>query len=374
MKQLFRKLHLWLALACGLFFVLLGLTGSVIAWRDDLDRWLNPELLTVAPTQQRQDAPVLVERVLARLAADPRYGRPEMLTLPEHRDQVAVAWYRRPNADPFWLPERRLQVMLDPATLNVVGERIWGESGLSRRQLMPTIFHWHRYLLSGQFGKTVVAALGLVMLAIAASGLVMWWPKPTFSALWKAVTVRFSGSWPRLNFTLHRAAGLFAAPVLLVLGFTGSYFNAPAWTLPAIQLAGTVTPVAKLVNRSAGTAAIAPTTALAAAQAAFPQGRISLLALPARPGLPFEIRLRQPGELRHGAGATRIFVDAGDGALLRVHDPLQARGGDRLVSWLFPLHSGEAFGTPGRVFISLFGLAPLMFFVTGVFMWLKKRR
>lgn len=56
----------------------------------------------------------------------------------------------------------------------------------------------------------------------ALSGLVLWWPKPSRSAVWKAITIRHGGSWLRFTFRLHRAAGLFAAPVLPTLGFSGS--------------------------------------------------------------------------------------------------------------------------------------------------------
>ena len=95
---------------------------------------------------------------------------------------------------------------------------------------------------------------------------------------------------------------------------------------------------------------------------------------PGKPDQPYEIRLRQAGELREGAGATRISIDAGDASVLRVIDPEQARGGNRLLSWMFPLHTGEAFGLAGRIFISLFGMVPLVFFITGLVVWVKLRK
>jgi uncharacterized iron-regulated membrane protein len=41
---------------------------------------------------------------------------------------------------------------------------------------------------------------------------------------------------------------------------------------------------------------------------------------------------------------------------------------------MYPLHTGEAFGMPGRIFISAFGLAPLLFALTGVLIWWKRQR
>lgn len=239
---------------------------------------------------------------------------------------------------------------------------------------MPTIYHLHRYLLAGAVGKILVGIAGLALLAAALSGMVLWWPKPTLSAAWKAITVRHGGSWPRFTFRLHRAAGFFASPVLLVLGFSGSYFNLPTWIVPAVNAVAPVTPASKIVNLSKDASIhVPPARVLELAQATFPMGRISRISLPDKPHVPYEVRVRQPDELRHGNGATRMSIDSGDGAVLRVFDPERARRGDRFFSWLFPLHTGEAFGVGGRVFISGFGFLPLAFFVTGLVMWSKRR-
>jgi uncharacterized iron-regulated membrane protein len=149
----------------------------------------------------------------------------------------------------------------------------------------------------------------------------------------------------------------------------------PQWVAPAIRVAGPVAPAGKVVNRSDPSAArISPAQALESAQAAFPLARISRLTLPGGVKQPYEIRVRQDGEMRHGDGATRITVDAGDGNVLRVIDPLRARGGDAFTGALYPLHTGEAFGAAGRAFISFYGLMPLAFFVTGLVVWIKFRR
>ena len=381
MKAVGHKLHLWLGLLFGGFFVLLGLSGSVIAWRCEFDRALNPELLQVAPPRGMAAGavwrvePATVQSAVDRLSRDARYGRPTLLTFPERTGDVFVAWYRPgfSQGSP-WTQEVTRQVMLDPVTLVVTGERKWGESGLSRPLLMPTIYHFHRYLVAGEAGKTIVGIFGLALVLAALSGLLLWWPKPSRSALWNAITVRHGGSWARFSFRLHRAAGLFAAPVLLTLGFSGSYFNVPTWVAPAVNALAPMTPAGKLANHSKGSSQQIPVAqALELAEAAFPSARTSRITLPAKLGVPYEVRLRQPGELRHGDGATRISIDSGDGAVLRVIDPERAQGGDKLVSWLFPLHSGEAFGTAGRAFISAFGLMPLIFFVTGLVVWWKRR-
>ena len=381
MKPLIRTIHLWAGLVFGTILVLQGLTGTVIGWRHELDAWLNPGLLSVAAPpgmvagEAARPAPSEVSAVAARLAKDPAYGRPDTLFLPEVHGDVYVAWYRPAKPASNWEQGVTRQVMVDPANLAVLGERNWGEAGLSRPLLMPTLFHLHRYLMAGDAGKVIIAVQGVALALLALTGIVVWWPKMTLSAFWHAITIRRGGNWAKFSFQLHRAAGFYTAPVLLVLAVTGVYFNMPDWVTPAIKAVAPLTPNAKAVNASdASSPRIGIGAAMAAAQARFPDGRVSRVSIPAKPQQPFEVRLRQPGELRHGNGATRVSVDAGSGALLRVVDPLAARGGDWVVSTFFPLHTGEAFGTLGRILISIAGVTPLAFFITGIVVWLRFRR
>lgn len=383
MKKFALTLHLWTGLVFGTILVVLGLTGSALSWMHELDVFLNPGLLHVAPPlglrtgdPLRAD-PALTQAVGEVLTRDLRYGKPSTLELPARAGDVFVAWYRSSpgSGNAPWVPSVTRQVMVDPANLSVTGERNWGEFGVSRPLLMPTLFHIHRYLVAGEIGKVVVAVTGVSLLLTVLTGVILWWPRMVRLAIWNAVTVRHGGSWPRFSFQLHRAGGFFAAPVLLVSALSGIHFNMPDWVTPVVNVISPVTPNTKLMNQSIRPGdGMSVAVAVTAAQAKFPDGRVSRVSLPAKTGQPFEIRVRQPAELRQGPGATRISIDSGDASVLRVIDPERARGGDKFLSWLFPLHTGEAFGLGGRIFISLFGFIPLAFFVTGLVIWVKLRK
>ena len=64
-RQFFVFVHRWAGLAMTLFLIIVGLTGSALAFREELDIWLNPELLTVA----KRDAPLLDGFTLREKAA-----------------------------------------------------------------------------------------------------------------------------------------------------------------------------------------------------------------------------------------------------------------------------------------------------------------
>ena len=378
-----RALHLWIGIVFGTILVVLGLTGAALSWMHELDTMLNPGLLQVPPqhglrpgNSMRAD-PALIQSVADILARDPRYGQPNTLSLPARVGDVFVATYPSSlgHREAPWTQAVTRQVMVDPANMRVIGERNWGEFGFSRPMLMSTLFHIHRYLVAGEMGKVAVAITGASLLLTILTGMILWWPRMARSTIWNALTVRHGGSWPRFSFQLHRAGGFFAAPVLFVTALSGVYFNMPQWVTPVVNAISPVTPKPKLVNHGLGPSnRISVSAAITLAQEMFPNGRVTRVSFPTKSAHPFEIRMRQPAELRQGPGATRISINSGDASVLGVIDPEQARGGDKFLSWLFPLHTGEAFGLAGRIFISLFGFIPLAFFTTGVVIWVKLHR
>ena len=52
----------------------------------------------------------------------------------------------------------------------MLGERNWGEAGLTRPLLVPTLFHLHRYLLAGEAGKVVIAVQGVALALMTLTG------------------------------------------------------------------------------------------------------------------------------------------------------------------------------------------------------------
>ena len=369
-RRCIRAVHLWLALAFGCLFALQGLTGTALAWMHEIDVLLNPALLRGG---LRPATPARAAAVINKLSADPRYGPPSLLMLPQEPGDVYMAWYR-PARDPGgWRTGVSRQVMVDGDDLRVCGERNWGEFGFTAPLLMPTLFHFHRYVLAGEIGKTVVGATGIALFATSLTGLVLWWPGRRRGAWRRAIRISYGGSWKRLCQTAHRAVGIVALPLLAFMAFSGVYFNLPDLIVPAVSTVMEVTPPGAVRGAAAPGAPIGPERALLAAQAVFPQAQLTRIGIPSKPLAPYEVRLRQPGELRRGDGTTRVSIDASTGASLRVIDPVSGPAGDRFLGALFPLHNGEALGWPGRVLVASVGLLPLLFLLSGVQMWWGRR-
>jgi uncharacterized iron-regulated membrane protein len=76
----------------------------------------------------------------------------------------------------------------------------------------------------------------------------------------------------------------------------------------------------------------------------------------------------------HPLGNPWIFLDAYDGRVLEAEIPGEGTAGDVFMQAQFPLHSGRMFGLAGRIGITVLGLAIAMLSVTGILLWLRKRR
>src|SRR5436309_5937423 len=60
------KLHLWLGLASALFLVILGVTGTIMAFEGYVDRWLHPSLWYVTVAGQPLPEAQLIQGVEQR--------------------------------------------------------------------------------------------------------------------------------------------------------------------------------------------------------------------------------------------------------------------------------------------------------------------
>jgi uncharacterized iron-regulated membrane protein len=115
--------------------------------------------------------------------------------------------------------------------------------------------------------------------------------------------------------------------------------------------------------------------AAAIAESAYPGGRWNWLKTPAGEKGVYEFsRLDVPGLSRFWSESV-LAVDQYSGAILQVRAPdTRLSAGETFLDWQWPLHSGKAFGWPGRILVFLAGLACPVLYVTGFIRWRQKRR
>ena len=108
-------------------------------------------------------------------------------------------------------------------------------------------------------------------------------------------------------------------------------------------------------------------------RADYPQHTLTEIRLPAGQMSGWQFYLREDGD-RFRLGDTIAWVHPGTGEVLVERSDRTRSAGETLMHWLYPLHSGTAFGTPGMIAMCLTGIAPLLLVATGLWVWSRKRR
>ena len=139
-------IHRYAGLTMTVFLVIVGLTGSLLAFYHELDRWLNPELLTVPV----RDGPMLDPFTLRERAEilEPR-ARVDGVSLHREPGEAYVLWPQAKTdpatGEPYALTYNELY--LDPYTGEKIGARQWGEVSLAKENILSFLYRLHYTLV-----------------------------------------------------------------------------------------------------------------------------------------------------------------------------------------------------------------------------------
>lgn len=429
-RRLWVLVHRWAGLAMAGFLIVVGLTGSLLAFLPELEHALNPEFFVADNGRPRLDLATLAERA-ETLAPEARVNA--LWVGEQDTVMVSVA----PRTDPSTGKPRDPgfdQLVLDPYTGAELGRRTWGAISEGIVNLMPFVYKLHYALALDEVGIWILGITALVWTIDCfvafyltlpagrsssrsfrermAQGIFLLRNKPFFfGALTPAETSRARGnhrnvpaqrafwqrwkpSWQikwraspyRINFDLHRAGGLWLWPALLIFAWSSVYMNlwdtVYTWTTrlvfdyrePWTELPKLGKPLdqPRISWRDAETIGRG-LMEKAAATHGFTVERPVAFRLNRELGVYVYI-VRSSRDIQDRFGQTRVFFDADTGEERLLLLPSGQYGGNTVTTWLAALHMAHVFGLPYRIFVCILGLAIVMLAVTGVVIWLRKRR
>jgi uncharacterized iron-regulated membrane protein len=200
--------HLWSGVAVGLYIFMISVTGSVLVYRNELYRATTPE-----PIISKGAGPRLTDDQLAEAArrAYPGY-RVVRIARARNLDQAVDVWLRRGNTTRMRL--------FDPRTGNDVGDSV--PTGI---WLVSKLMDLHDNLLAGPTGRQVNGIGALALLALAVTGLTIWWPGVK---TWRrSLTVHRGVGWKRFTWHLHSMVGFWSLAFTIIFGVSGLYLAFP---------------------------------------------------------------------------------------------------------------------------------------------------
>jgi uncharacterized iron-regulated membrane protein len=361
-------LHRWPGIVIGVWFALVGATGSLLVFEDEIDAWLNPALLTVAPPAGAMK--LGVDDIAERAARIHAPAEVERVRLPAFAGDVyRVTLRTTPNRR---VGPERIEATFDPASGAALGTRRLGSFGLAAPQLMGTLYEFHRNVLLGATGSNVVGIAGFLLMASVITGAVLAWPRKRIECK-RLVWLNPKSNGTRIAFDAHRSAGVLFFVLLLLATVTGAtlvYLNYVR------DLVGVFSPVASFPTIPWRTATDEPLPfagVSAAVERAYPDHQTVEIHMPAQRTGGYVFYLRAPGD-EHRLGDTVLWVHPVTAEILVERSDRTRNAGETFMHWLYPLHSGTAFGFGGRVAMCLTGALPLLLVSTGLWVWWRKKR
>ncbi|MEC5160258.1 putative iron-regulated membrane protein [Janthinobacterium sp. CG_S6] len=382
-------LHRWFGLAAAIFLFIAGATGAVISWDHELDAWLNPQLFDArsAGDAGAQMFGVDLARQVER--ADPRVRVGYVLTAvePGHTSLLQVEGRIDPaTGKPFELGFN--QIALDPVTGREQGRRLWGEIGLNRENLLPFLYklHYTMHIPEGWGIELGVWLMGIIAVVWVADCLIaLWLSFPNWRSWRKSFAFRWRQGGHKLNFDLHRSGAVWVWLLLLLLAVTSVSMNLNRQVMrPLVEALSTLTPSAfdsrqqqppeRPIEAQVSREQV---MALARAEArrrgwTLPAGGVFYSSAFGLYGVGFFEAGNDHGD--GGLGNNWLYFDGKDGSAAGASVPGTGSAGDIFLQAQFPLHSGRIIGMPGRIMISVMGALVAMLSVTGLLIWLRKRR
>jgi len=384
MRRFWVWLHRWAGLTMAGFLVIVGLTGTVLAFNFELERFFAPQLFA-----HPADHPALPLGELAERAASLVPHAHVEGVLYTDRDQAQV--YYAADTDPRTGREYVLgfdEFFIDPWTGKELGRRRAGDLTEGAINVMPFIYRLHWTLVAGDAGQWILGLVALVWFLDAFNGLFLTLPVSPrrFVARWaKAWTIKRGASGIRLNFDLHRANGLWFWPFVIVFAWSSVMMNIrPIYergmrlvfdyeSYDDVYTQGTPNPHPRLDWRQAEAVGEALLLTEASKRGVTISERHTLLYMPSVGAYIYEGRgSRDLFERAPKGGGTAVLFDGDTGALRHFEQPTGEHAGNTVESWLYALHMARVFGTTYQVLVALFGAVTAILAVTGTLIWFRK--
>ncbi len=350
-RPLFRWLHRWLGLFAGLILAIVGGTGAIMSFQDDLLRWMNAGIMQVTVPEGATVLPL--PDLLARIQA--QKASPPIATLRVSTEPGESAWVG------FRARGKPAGEFVNPYTGDLLG-KARGEA------FFHTVENVHRRLLAGNTGKAITGASALVFLAIMISGVIIrlrraglkYWFKPIGHGALAARTQ----SW-------HSVMGVWLLVPFLLVTSTGLFWSYD-WSRN-LWLVATSTPKGKPAPyKMAEVSQSAPDLqAIADRLATLSANRVQIF-WPNKPDEAMRV-LWQNSATPHQRAFNTLQLQPTTAEILADQPFVSLPFGTQIIRSMFALHSGEYFGLVGMWMMFLVSLSLPLFFISGLWLYLRRR-
>lgn len=351
-KTLF-KLHSWMALVAVVPLLVICITGSILVFKHEIDSLLIADKVLVESTgRERQTLDTLESSMHSNF--------------PNYEVVGWVLFQDQDRADVIYTMEHGTSEWSYALVDQYTGEPLRAPMGLTHH-LTDWLLSLHYTFLLGDWGLLVTCIFSILLCLLGITGFILYrkfW-KNFFTLRWNArMIVYFSD--------LHKMTGIIAAPVLLVLGFTGTWWNVTHFAHELEEHADGFEHH-KMVERLYSDD-LSLQGLLEDANSKIENFETTYISFPWEPDTNFTFW----GDVHSGNPllsqyASTVSYNTQSGEHLGSYDIREASLGAKIVDSYRRLHFGDFAGLISKVIWCVIGLSPLLLSITGVYIWNQRR-
>jgi len=373
-KKIIGQIHLWLGLASGLVVVILGITGCLYAFIDELEPIVYKQHVVI---EQRAFTPLPLPVHFLKASAQQAIGAEYPITrfeIPGAADRTyKFSASKRDEKAKTYFGEiiYSYSAYVNPYT----GKVLKVENG--KYEFFNLVVALHYDLFLHKLGKQIVGWSTIIFIVLLISGIVLWWPKNKAAAKqrfwfrWKDTT-----QWKRKNYDLHNIFGFYTMILALIIALTGLVWAFP-WFNDSVQF---------LANGGKTTEKPKPTLSdttllssksnldhiISQVRAEVPVANYYFINLPREKKSTLSVSASGIGSERYRF--TSYQFDQYTGTLLKKDTFKNKNTGQQLRSMNYDIHVGSILGLPGKILAFLASFVAAGLPVTGFYIWLGRKK
>lgn len=350
-KNGIRLVHLWLGLFSGIIVMIISLTGCMYVFESDIRTYMQKDYAYVPVSRQQPASLATLLHDMSKIA-------------PGKKITAIEINHTAPNATVAFSAGKGNVYYLNPYNGNLVKR--------SGKDYLLTIREIHTSLLMGETGKFIIRWSVVIFVIMLVSGLILWFPGQV-RLIRQAFTIKWEGSFKRVNYDLHNVLGFYASGILLIISLSGLYFGFKEVRTAVSFLSGS-----KLTEGKKATPAIKPEIIddiperygkmYADAIGQYPGAELTTLTF-RKDG---NIRLRLNYASNWERKRNTFFYNADNGTLISSKLYKDYTRADIIEAANYDLHTGQIFGLFGKIVATVISLISASLPVTGFIIWLKK--
>ncbi|NAR78203.1 hypothetical protein GPS50_00340 [Acinetobacter haemolyticus] len=365
-KKVFFQIHWFLGITAGLILSLMGITGAIYSYDQQILKWINQESYVVEVVNTPKLTP-------AQLYQHFNQQQPEIeinsITIAADPTASSTVNIKKEGA------RRGYNMMVNPYTAEILPE-------VKGREFFQFIQRLHRNLTAGEYGAQITGASTLMLIFFVLSGLYLRFPKKHSLKQWLFIKPKLKGR--NFIWDLHAVVGTWVVIFYLLFACTGLYWSYDWWRAGMFKVMGVEQPQRHQQNHDQNKKEqpdlsnqqinMILTQAWTGVNANIGRDYSSLtLNIPKIADQKVEVTFIDPTPQHERARNQAIYnYQSHQFEKLDLYEDKKLN--EKIMSSMLPVHRGSFFGSTYQFIAMLASLTMPLFFVTGWMLYLKRRK